>query len=221
MTIDLRALIFDLDGVIADTNTPHLQSWQRLSQEENIPFSPAIYQHMMGLPRRQCLNVFLGGRAISEETAQDYLHRKNIYFLELLDDYNPQDAAPGVPELIHEGREAGLKIGLGSSSQNARRVLEKLGLYDLFDVIGDGNTATESKPAPDIFLWVAERLGVSPQQAVVFEDSAAGVQAAKSGGFPVVGIGETERLVQAADMIVPSLAGMNLHKLRSEFHSSS
>jgi beta-phosphoglucomutase len=214
MTIDLRALIFDLDGVIADTNTPHCASWERLSREEQIPFSPLVYQRMMGLPRRACLDVFLDGRVVNEATVRDYLHRKNIYFLELLEAYTPDDAAPGIPELIREAREAGLKIGLGSSSQNARLVLKKLDLYDQFDVIGDGNTVTRTKPAPDIFLWVAEQLGVSPHQAIVFEDSQAGMAAARAGGFYVVAIGDDPG---EADVRVPSLAGMTLERLANEF----
>ena len=140
MTIDLRALIFDLDGVIADTNAPHYASWERLSQDENLPFSRSVYTRMMGLPRRGCLDVFLNGRPIEEETAQAFLERKNMYFLELLDQFTPADTAPGIRELIGEGRDAGLKIGLGSSSANAKRVLKTLGIYDLFDVIGDGTT---------------------------------------------------------------------------------
>jgi beta-phosphoglucomutase len=216
MTIDLRALIFDLDGVMADTNEPHRASWERLSREEGIPFSPLIYEDMMGLPRHKCLDVFLGGRQVNEETAQDYMRRKNQYFLELLDTFTPEDAAPGVRDLILEAREAGLKIGLGSSSQNAGLVLKKLGLYEHFHAIGDGNTVARHKPHPDIFLWVAERLNVLPEQAVVFEDSTAGVQAGKTGGFYVVGIGNA--LVKAADMIVPTLAGMSIGRLRGYFN---
>jgi beta-phosphoglucomutase len=218
MTIDLRALIFDLDGVIADTNTPHYLSWERLSQEEGLPFNRAAYQHMMGLPRRACLNVFLNHRPVSEEVAQDYLHRKNIYFLELLEQFEPADIAPGVRELIDEARAACLKIGLGSSSQNAKLVLKKLDLFDRFDVIGDGVSVTRHKPLPDIFLWTAERLGVSPQQAVVFEDSRAGVEAALAGGFWVVGIGDQQ--VTNANLIVPSLAGVRVDDLRARLSPS-
>jgi len=215
MTIDLRALIFDLDGVIADTNAPHYASWERLSQEERIPFNRAMYEQMRGLPRHQCLRVFLDGRPIDEATAQHYLQRKNAYFLDLLEQFTPADTGPGVRELIEEGRAAGLKIGLGSSSLNAKRVLQKLGLYDLFDVIGDGDTVAQHKPAPDIFWWAAAELGVAPGQAVVFEDSRAGVQAAQAGGFWVVGIGAADGLVRDANMIVPSLAGLGLDALRA------
>jgi beta-phosphoglucomutase len=211
MTIDLRALIFDLDGVIADTNAPHFASWERLSQDESIPFSRAVYTRMMGLPRRGCLDVFLNGQPVNEETAQEFLSRKNAYFLELLDQFTPDDTAPGVRELIEEARAAGLKVGLGSSSANAKRVLRTLDLYDLFDAIGDGTTVSRHKPAPDIFLWTASRLGVTAAQAIVFEDSTAGVQAGRAGKFWVVGIGDD--LVTEAHIAVPSLEGISLGDL--------
>ncbi len=212
MTFDLRALIFDLDGVIADTLTPHFHSWRQLSEEEGIDFSYEQYQSMAGLHRSACLPIFLGGRDISEAAAQDYLNRKNVYFLALLDKFTPAQTAPGVAELIAEAKATGLKVALASSSQNARRVLDKLGLLPQFDAVGDGNTVKRHKPAPDIFLWSAEQVGVRPAQAVVFEDSHSGVEAALTGGFHVVGIGTPPP--EKAHLGVNSLAGMSLARLR-------
>lgn len=208
-----RALIFDLDGVIADTIPLHYQSWLLLAQDLGIPFTPEDNELMLGLPRRECLAIFLRGQAVDEETAQDLMNRKNRYFLGLLENLTPADAAPGVAALIAEARAEGLKIGLGSSSQNARRVLEKLALLSRFDVVGDGLTVARTKPAPDIYLWAAARLGIDPPEAVVFEDSAAGVQAGLEGGFRVVGIGQP-RIVGGAHLVVPSLAGITLAALR-------
>lgn len=210
----LRALIFDLDGVIADTIALHYTSWVRLGEDFGIPFTSEDYEPMLGLPRRACLDLFLKGRDVSEDTAQTMLTRKNAYFHELLDEMQPDDARPGVAQLIGEGRAAGLKIALGSSSQNARLVLEKLGLIEHFDVIGDGLTVARTKPAPDIYLWVAERLNLNPTEAVVFEDSGAGVRAALAGGFRVVGLGET-RVVGAAHVVLPSLQGITLDRLQT------
>lgn len=211
MSFDLRALIFDMDGVVADTIAPHFHSWQQLSEEEGIDFSYEQYQRMAGLHRTACLHVFLNGQTVSEETAQDYLTRKNQYFLKLLDAFTSADIAPGIAELIAEAKAAGLKVALASSSQNARRVLEKLNLLDVFDAVGDGNTVTRHKPAPDIFLWAAGQVGVTPAQAIVFEDSHSGVEAALTGGFHVVGIGNPPP--EKAHLGVESLAGMTLERL--------
>lgn len=189
MTPDIRALIFDMDGVIADTLDLHYRAWQRLSRDEGIPFTAEQYRFMQGLPRPASLKIFLNGRDLSETSAQEWMDRKNRYFLEQLQNFTLANCKPGAGELIREARATGLKIGLGSSSQNAHRVLEKLELLPLFDTIADGSTVPNNKPAPDIFLWVANKLGVKPAEAVVFEDSEAGMEAALAGGFWTVGIG--------------------------------
>lgn len=217
--MNLRALIFDLDGVLADTLKLHYRSWKRLGDEEQIPFSWRDFDRALGLTRRSALDVFLNGRVVSEATVQDYLRRKNAYFHEYLQDLSPADTAPGVADLIADARAAGLKIGLGSSSANARLVLSRLGLLDQFDAIGDGNTPVASKPAPDIYQYVANCLDVHPSEAVVFEDSDAGVQAGLAGGFYVVGIGSTR--VAGAHLIVPSLAGIRVATLRERLAALS
>jgi HAD superfamily hydrolase (TIGR01509 family) len=129
----------------------------------------------------------------------------------------PERCFPGVREIIAEGRAAGLKIGLGSSSQNAKGVLERLGLTPFFDVIADGNTVARAKPAPDIFLWVAEQMEVEPGRTLVFEDSVAGLQAALAGGFWTVGIGGKHG--PGAHVAVGSLAGWRLGALVGEIVS--
>ena len=208
MTLDIRAFIFDLDGVLAGTPILHYHSWRRLAEEEHIPVTWEPHENMQGLSRRASLDVFLGGRPISDNDAQRLMDRKNSYFLEGLQSIPPADCFPGTAELIREARASGLKIGLGSSSQSARRVVEQLGLLMYFDAVADGHTVKHNKPAPDIFLWVANRLGVTPQQSVVFEDSMAGMQAAISGGFWRVGLGGQHG--EGAHVALPSLDGVTL-----------
>ena len=185
----MTALIFDLDGVVADTSGAHYRSWQRLADEEGVAFSPAANVELLGRTRGDSLDLFLGGRVIDDVTRTDWLARKQAYFLEELAHMGPDDALPGVVALLHEARAAGLPVALASSSSNARRVIAQLGIAELFDVVGDGTTVARPKPAPDIFLWAAAQLGVAPADCVVFEDSAAGIAAAHAGGFPVLGIG--------------------------------
>jgi beta-phosphoglucomutase len=208
----IRALIFDLDGVIADTLSLHYVSWQRLADEESIPFTLHDYQAMLGLTRRGALDVLLNGRSITPEQAEDWLGRKNRYYLEQLSRLTAEDAAPGVSALIQAAHTAGLKIGLGSSSQNAHNVLKQLDLIRYFHAVGDAHTVQRHKPAPDIYLWVAGQLNVSPAEAIIFEDSDVGVQAARAGGFRVVGLGG-ERVAEA-DIVLPSLAGITLDSLQ-------
>lgn len=205
------ALIFDMDGVVADTVHVHYRSWQRLADEEGMAFSLADNERLLGRSRREALEVFLGGRSLPEHEVQHWMQRKQDYFLEaLLDsDFGPGKALPGVRALLQEARDRRVPTGLASSSRNVAVVLEKLALQSAFDVIADGSLVTNSKPAPDIFLWVAGALGVAPRQCVVFEDAPAGVQAGLAGGFQVVGLGPASRL-GAAHRVLPDLAGRRL-----------
>jgi len=186
MTIEISAFIFDMDGVITDTTEYHFLAWKRLAEEENLPFSRQDNEALLGLSRRDSLNVLLKRRDIDETTAQEWMRRKNTYFREYLPSLK---VLPGVAELLDEARTVGLRLGVASSSMNAQDVLRRLDLLDSFDAIGDGYSVVNTKPAPDIFLWVAGRLNVTPNQAVVFEDSEAGVEAALKGGFWTVRVG--------------------------------
>ena len=131
----------------------------------------------------------------------------------------PADVLPGAVELLNELRHAGIKIGLGSASKNARTVLNAIGLTDMIDVIGDGGSVSQAKPEPDLFLFVAHELGVKPAHCVVVEDAAAGIEAANRGGMYAVGIGEPERL-PGADVVYPSLAGVHLSQLQQDLNSA-
>lgn len=189
MALDIRALIFDLDGVITDTAELHYRAWKQLADEEGIPFTREDNEQLRGVSRRESLNRILRGRPIDEPTAQAWMARKNAYYLEYLKGITPADILPGVVDFLTSARSRGLKLALGSASRNAREVLERLDILSLFDVIGDGHSVVNSKPAPDLFLWAAGGLGVNPAHAVVFEDAEAGIDAALAGGFWTVGIG--------------------------------
>jgi beta-phosphoglucomutase len=204
MPLDIRAFIFDLDGVITDTAEFHFRSWKRLADEEGIPFTRQDNEALRGVSRRESLNRMLKGRPIDEVTAQAWMERKNGYYVASLDEITPANVLPGALNLLREARAAGIKTGIGSASKNARPVLDKLGITHEFDAIGDGYSVVNTKPAPDLFIWTAGRLNVSPTQAVVFEDAEAGVAAALTGGFWAVGIGTAD--VGKAHLVLPDLA---------------
>ena len=219
MTVNIRALIFDLDGVLADTPMLHYESWRRLAVDEGIDFSWDQHEAMQGLVRRHSLEVFLGGKPVTDAQAQEMMDRKNAYFVEYLQQLTPADCFPGTTEIMQAAKFRGIKIGLGSSSQNALKVVEKLGLLPYFDVLADGNTVSRNKPAPDIFLWVAQQLKVSPSEAIVFEDSVAGLQAAIAGGFWRVGLGGKHGI--GAHVEFESLAQTTLDALIHRLSESS
>lgn len=206
----IRAFIFDLDGVITDTAELQYRSWQRLADEEGLPFTRQDNEALRSVPRRESLRRLLKGKVVDEDTAQAWMKRKNDYYLALLDS-DPPEMLPGIGELLAEASAAGIKRAVASASRNAFIVLQKLNALDMFDVIADASSVVHSKPAPDLLLWTAGRLNVSPQNAVVFEDAEAGVQAALVGGFRVIGIGDAG--VDQAHIVLPNTEGLRLEAL--------
>jgi beta-phosphoglucomutase len=192
-----RAVIFDLDGVITDTAEFHYLGWQRLADETGIPFDREANEALRGLSRRESLVTLLGDRAVDEDELVEMMDRKNGYYVDSLGDMGPQDALPGAVELVETARERGLAVAIGSSSKNARLVLDKLGLTERFDAIADGRTVERAKPAPDLFLAAAELLGVEPAACIVVEDATSGVDAALAAGMTSVGVGPPERVGHA------------------------
>jgi beta-phosphoglucomutase len=192
-----RAIIFDLDGVITDTAEFHYLGWQQLADEEGIPFDRAANEALRGLSRRESLLAMLGDRVVPEEQLLDWMERKNDYYVASLGDMGPEDALPGAVALLEDARARGLALAIGSSSKNARLVLDKLGLTDRFDAIADGTTVERAKPAPDLFLAAAELLDVEPAACIVIEDAASGVDAALAAGMLAVGVGPTDRVGHA------------------------
>ena len=198
----IRAFIFDLDGVITDTAEFHYLAWKQLAEAEHIPFTRADNDALRGVSRRESLRRLLNGREISESLAGEWLSRKNAHYLEYINRLTPQDRLPGVTAFLDAASNMSLKLGIASASKNARLVLERLELTGHFDVIGDGHSVANPKPAPDLFRWVTEALAVRPWEAAVFEDAEAGIDAAKRAGCLTVGIGQAN--VSHADAHLPA-----------------
>jgi beta-phosphoglucomutase len=192
-----RAVIFDLDGVITDTAEFHYLGWQRLADEVGIPFDRDANEALRGLSRRESLLAMLGAREVPEDELAVLMDRKNGYYVDSLGEMGPEDALPGAVELVEDARARGLAVAIGSSSKNARLVLDKLGLTDRFDAIADGTTVERAKPAPDLFLAAAELLDTDPAACIVVEDAASGVDAALAAGMTAVGVGPDDRVGHA------------------------
>ncbi len=205
----IKAFIFDLDGVLTDTSEYHYRAWKRLADELGIPFDRGRNEALRGVSRRRSLELLLDGRPATEEQMAEWMDRKNRYYVESLESLTPDDLLPGALDLLEELRRAGLRVGIASASKNTRIVLDRLNLWPLADAVSDGYSVERTKPAPDLFLHCARQLGISPEEAVVVEDAAAGVEAALAGGFWTVGLGPDAR-VGAAHVVLPSLEGVTL-----------
>ena len=212
MDSPIKGFIFDLDGVITDTAEYHFRGWQRLAEEEGLTFTRDDNEQLRGIPRRESLLLILKDRQYSEDKILEMMERKNNYYLEFIREISPRDLLPGAKELLEEIRAAGLKNALGSASKNATEVLDRLGIRSLFEAISDGHSVERQKPAPDLFLHAAGQLGLTPDECVVVEDAAAGIEAARAGGFRSVGLGPWER-VGKAEAVFPSLSGIHLEDI--------
>lgn len=210
----IKALIFDLDGVIVDTAHYHFVAWQRLARELGIDFTEKDNERLKGVSRMRSLEIILeiGNRQMSESEKERLATRKNAWFVEYIQNVKPDEIFPGVKEMIQTCKAAGFRVALASSSKNARTVLRNLKVEDLFEGFVDGNMITHSKPNPEIFLKAAAQLGVEPQHCVVFEDAEAGVEAALAAGMKCVGVGSPEN-VGKANQIVKNTADFKLADL--------
>jgi len=211
---DIRGVIFDLDGVLADTSEFHYLAWQRLADEEGLPFDRQANEALRGIPRRESLLRILGNRPVTGEQIQEMMERKNRYYQELVEGVTPANLLPGALELLQELRRAGIKIAIGSASKNARSVIEKLGIGRLVDAVSDGYSVERHKPAPDLFLHAAGQLRLAPEQCVVVEDAESGIEAALAAGMWAVGLGPAGR-VGAAHLLLSSLEGVRWADLRT------
>ena len=214
-TLPLLGVIFDLDGVLADTSEMHYLAWKRLADEERIPFTREDNEALRGIPRRESLLLIFKGRKVSETQISEMMDRKNRYYVEFISTLTKSDLLPGSRELLESLHASGIKTAVGSASKNAIPVIGKLGIVHLLDAVADGSSVNKQKPAPDLFLHSASLLGIPATQCAVFEDASAGIEAAQAGGMWAIGIGPRKRL-NAAHLIFPSLKGLTAQKIIDE-----
>ncbi|NRT13305.1 beta-phosphoglucomutase [Flavobacterium sp. 14A] len=194
-----KAFIFDLDGVIVDTAKYHYLAWQKIAQELNIDFTLEHNELLKGVSRVRSLDIILelGNVQASQEDKNKWLVQKNDEYLSYLVDMDQSEILPGVIPVLEFLKQNNQPIALGSASKNARPILEKTGIIHFFDAIVDGNDVSNAKPDPEVFLIAAKHLNSNPADAIVFEDSVAGVQAANIAKMISIGIGEEKTLHEA------------------------
>ncbi len=199
-----KAFIFDLDGVIVDTAKYHYLAWQKIANQLGIEFTPEHNEELKGVSRVRSLELILqlGKIEASQEDKDKWLTQKNEDYLSYLVDMDDSELLAGVLPVLRYLKERKQLIALGSASKNARPILEKTGIIHYFDAIVDGNDVSNAKPDPEVFLRAAELLNTAPENAIIFEDSVAGIQAANIANMTSVGIGEA-KILHEADYIFP------------------
>jgi beta-phosphoglucomutase len=207
----IKGFLFDLDGVIVDTAKYHFLAWKRLADELSIPFSENDNERLKGVSRMRSLDIILelGSLNLSEPVKEELASKKNAWYVDYITNMTPDEILPGAMEFIQQAKEQNIKIALGSASKNAMTILERLKITNYFDAIISGNEVSKAKPDPEVFLKGAEALGLAPEECVVFEDAAAGVEAANNGHMKCIGIGSKD-VLGAADVVVEGLAAISV-----------
>lgn len=215
MSNTIRAIIWDLDGVIIDSANEHRRAWQRLAREEGVSFTDADFWSTFG--KRNDDIFALLWRTHSSEQAKILADRKERYFRELI----RETAAPlpGAMELMRGLHEAGFAQALASSTpiENIELIGEVLGLKRYLTILVSGETVPRGKPAPDIFLKAARDLGIEPEHCLVIEDAVAGVQAAHAAGMRCIAVAGNRDLpgLRQAELMVKDLTEVDVKRVQS------
>ncbi|RKX90008.1 MAG: beta-phosphoglucomutase [Spirochaetes bacterium] len=190
----LALIIFDLDGVIVSTDRFHYEAWKKLSDDNGLEFNEEVNQLLRGVSRSESLKIILekNNRIIEAPEFNAMLEKKNRIYRDKLQDLTEADILPGVITLLEDINKNNLLTAVGSSSKNTPLILKRIGLDKSFDTVVDGNSIRKSKPDPEVFIKCAQQLKTNPGDCVVYEDAAAGIEAALAAGMVAIGVGENE-----------------------------
>lgn len=217
--MNTKGFIFDLDGVLVDTARYHFIAWQKIADELGIEFTPEHNEHLKGVSRSRSLDIILelGNIRAKADDKEKWLRQKNENYLSHIDNMDERDILPGVLSTLRYLKIKQQRMALGSSSKNARPILEKVKLLHFFDAIVDGNDVTNAKPDPEVFVQAARKLGVDPVHCVVFEDSVAGIQAANIAAMTSIGIGP-RKILGEAHFVFPDFTHIDTTFLRTHIN---
>jgi beta-phosphoglucomutase len=195
----MKALVFDLDGVLVFTDKFHYEAWKKTADKLGVYFDETINNRLRGVSRAGSLEIILEryNSELSPAEKEALMEEKNNAYRQLLDAMTPIDVSDEVRSTLGNLRQRGFKLAIGSSSKNARFILEKVELSGAFDAVSDGNNITRSKPDPEVFLKAASLLGEAPYDCAVIEDAVAGIDAAKAAGMTAIGIGDAAGYAKA------------------------
>lgn len=206
----VKAVIFDLDGVICSTDEYHYLAWKALADKIHTEFDREINNRLRGVSRMESLEIILEkyeGRPLTQAEKEKMAEEKNEIYRKNLEKMSEKDLSADVKETLEELRRRGYLMAIGSSSKNAPFILERIGLSGYFDAVADGNHITRSKPDPEVFLKAAQYLDAAPEVCTVVEDAVSGAQAGKAAGMRVVCVGDAAK-EKAGDVNLHDFCGL-------------
>ena len=207
----IKAVIFDLDGVIVSTDECHYLAWKQLADEEGIYFDRTINERLRGVSRMESLEIVLerAEKKYSDEEKLALAETKNNQYKEYIKSLTPDDILEGVMDNLEDLKAKGIKIAIGSSSKNTPIILKQIGLDNYFDAVSDGNNISKSKPDPEVFLKAADMLGIPYENCMIVEDADAGIEAGKRAGMMTLAVNKA----QGGDLKVENLGKAKISEL--------
>lgn len=193
--MELKAIIFDLDGVICFTDEYHYLAWKAMADSIGVPFDREVNNRLRGVSRMASLDIILErSKEIYSRTEKENLaNQKNEIYKQLLTRITEKDLSDEVKNTLLALRGKGLKLAIGSSSKNTPMILQRLGLEGFFDAVSDGNNITRSKPDPEVFVKAAQMLNLPPENCLVVEDAVSGAEAGHRAGMQVACVGDASK----------------------------
>jgi beta-phosphoglucomutase len=167
--MEIKACIFDLDGVIVDTAKYHYLAWKSIADELGFEFTEKHNERLKGVSRMRSLEILLevGGVILDKPACEILADKKNKLYLDYVLRMTPDEVLPGAKEFLTELRQNNILTALGSASKNAMTILDRLNITSYFDAIIDGNKTAKAKPDPDVFLKGAQELNIAPQYCCI------------------------------------------------------
>lgn len=191
----IKAIIFDLDGVLVSTDELHYRAWKALAGRLGVPFDRAKNDRCRGISRMASLDIVLedAPTAYTQAEREAFAAEKNETYRAMLASLTPADTLVGVLPTLAELRRRGYRLALASVSKNAPLILERTGLDRYLDAVADGNCITRSKPDPEVFLKAAEKLGMACESCAAMDDALAGIEAGRAAGMLTIGFGDSAK----------------------------
>jgi beta-phosphoglucomutase family hydrolase len=218
---EIEAVIWDLDGVLANTASYHLSAWQEIFSKRGVKFTEEDFRRSFGQRNDTIIKNTLGEQTTQGEI-EAIAEEKEATFRRMIG--QKIKPFPGAVELVYSLRRQGVKLAIASSTpiENIRLITSSLGVANCFQAIVTGHDVTEGKPSPQVFLLAAKRLGAEPENCIVIEDAVAGVTAAKRAGMHCVAVTSTRsrQSLKQADLIVRTLEEISIKDLEGLFRPS-
>lgn len=203
--MNVRALIFDMDGVIVDSNPWHRTAWEEYNRGFGVEMTAEMQQRMYGKRNAELIREFFGRHLDDAEVFAHGAAKESLY-REMMKPHLMDALVPGIREFLDRHRDLALAVATNAEPPNVNFVLDDTGLRSFFRVVVNGHEVTHPKPHPEIYLRVADALGVTPADCVVFEDSHTGVESALAAGMQVVGLSTTHDDLAGVALLIPDFS---------------